>query len=37
MKFLELAKKRCSVRNFEPKKIEEKELLKILEAGRVAA
>ncbi len=36
MNFLELAKKRCSVRKFEAKKIEEEKLLKILEAGRVA-
>ncbi len=36
MNFLELAKKRCSVRKFETKKIEEEKILKILEAGRVA-
>ena len=36
MNFLELAKRRFSVRQFEPKKIEEDKLLKILEAGRVA-
>jgi nitroreductase len=36
MDFLELAKKRYSVRKYEPKKVEEEKLLKILEAGRVA-
>ena len=36
MNFLELAKKRFSVRNYEPKKIEEDRLLRILEAGRVS-
>ena len=36
MNFLELAKKRCSVRAFEPTKVEEEKLLQILEAGRIA-
>lgn len=36
MDFLELAKKRYSVRKYEDKKVEEEKLLKILEAGRVA-
>ncbi|WP_411680310.1 nitroreductase family protein [Clostridium thailandense] len=36
MDFLELAKKRYSVRKYEQKKVEEDKLLKILEAGRVA-
>ncbi len=36
MDFLQLAKKRYSVRNYLPKKVEEEKLLKILEAGRVA-
>ena len=36
MSFLELAKKRFSVREFESKKVEHKKLLQILEAGRVA-
>jgi len=36
MSFLELAKKRYSVRKFEAKKVEEEKLLQILEAGRVA-
>ncbi len=36
MTFLELAKKRFSVRNFDEKKVEEQKLLQILEAGRVA-
>ena len=36
MTFLELAKKRFSVRRFEAKKIEEEKLMQILEAGRVA-
>jgi nitroreductase len=36
MDFLELAKKRYSVRKYEPKRIEEEKLLKILEAGRIA-
>ena len=36
MSFLELAKKRCSVRDFEPVKIEEEKISQILEAGRIA-
>jgi nitroreductase len=36
MNFLELARKRFSVRHFEAKKVEEEKLLQILEAGRVA-
>lgn len=36
MDFLELAKKRYSVRKYESKKVEEEKLLKILEAGRIA-
>lgn len=36
MNFLELAKKRYSVRKYESKKVEPDKLLKILEAGRVA-
>lgn len=36
MDFLELAKKRYSVRKYEDKKVEEDKLHKILEAGRVA-
>ena len=36
MDFLELAKKRYSVRDYEGRKVEEEKLLKILEAGRVA-
>ena len=36
MEFLELAKKRCSIRKYEIRKVEEEKLLKILEAGRVA-
>jgi nitroreductase len=36
MDFLNLAKRRCSVRKYVPKKVEEEKLLKILEAGRVA-
>lgn len=36
MEFLELAKKRCSVRKYETRMVEEDKLLKILEAGRVA-
>lgn len=36
MNFLELAKKRFSVRHYEAKKVEEDKLLQILEAGRVA-
>lgn len=36
MDFLEIAKKRYSVRNYLPKKVENEKLMKILEAGRVA-
>lgn len=36
MEFLELAKKRCSVRKYESRKVEEDKILKILEAGRIA-
>ena len=36
MSFLELAKKRYSVRKYESKSVEEEMLLKILEAGRIA-
>lgn len=36
MGFLETAKKRYSVRDFQPMKVEKEKLLKILEAGRVA-
>jgi nitroreductase len=36
MDFLELAKKRYSVRKYQAKKVEEEKLAKILEAGRVA-
>lgn len=36
MEFLQLAKKRYSVRKYESKRVEEDKLLKILEAGRVA-
>lgn len=36
MEFLELVKKRYSVRSYEPRKVEEEKLMKILEAGRVA-
>lgn len=36
MSFLEIAKKRYSVRDFKPQKVEKEKLLKILEAGRVA-
>ena len=36
MDFLQLAKTRCSVRKYEPRKVEEDKLLKILEAGRIA-
>jgi nitroreductase len=36
MQFLELAKKRFSVRNFKPKRVEEVKLKKIIEAARVA-
>ena len=36
MEFLELAKKRCSVRSFTEKQVEQEKIEKILEAGRVA-
>lgn len=36
MDFLELAKKRYSVRSYQPKQVEEEKLQRILEAGRVA-
>lgn len=36
MDFLELAKRRYSVRKYKDKKVEKEKLLKILEAGRVA-
>lgn len=36
MNFIELAKKRYSVRNFQSKKVEKEKLLKVLQAGRVA-
>lgn len=36
MKFLELAKKRYSVRNYQEKKVEQEKLALILEAGRIA-
>lgn len=36
MDFLELAKKRCSVRKYVAREVEEDKVLKILEAGRVA-
>jgi nitroreductase len=36
MEFLELAKKRYSVRSYEAKRVEEEKIFKILEAGRVA-
>jgi len=36
MNFLEIAKKRYSVRKYLPRKVEEEKLLQILEAGRVA-
>lgn len=36
MNFLEIAKKRYAVRNFQSIKVEKEKLLKILEAGRVA-
>jgi nitroreductase len=36
MDFLELAKKRCSVRKYDEQKVEQEKLLKILEASRVA-
>lgn len=36
MNFLDIAKKRFSVRKYDQRKVEEEKLLKILEAGRVA-
>ncbi len=36
MDFLELAKKRYSVRDFSSKKVEKEKILKILEAGKIA-
>lgn len=36
MDFMDLAKKRYSVRNYQDREVEEEKLLKILEAGRVA-
>lgn len=36
MSFLEMAKKRYSVREYQPRNVEKEKLLKILEAGRVA-
>jgi nitroreductase len=36
MEFIDLAKKRYSVRNYLPKQIDEGKLFKVLEAGRVA-
>jgi len=36
MDFLELARKRYSVRNYSDRPVEEEKLLKILEAGRLA-
>ena len=36
MNFLELAKKRCSTRNYTDQKVEPEKLAKILEAARVA-
>lgn len=36
MEFLDLAKRRCSVRSYEKRKVEEEKLQKILEAGRIA-
>jgi len=36
MNFLDLAKKRYSVRKYQPQKVEKEKLLAILEAGRVA-
>ena len=36
MEFLELCKKRYSVRNFSSRKVEDEKLLKILEAGRIS-
>ena len=36
MEFLELAKKRYSVRQYEDRPVEEEKLRRVLEAGRVA-
>jgi nitroreductase len=36
MSFLELAKRRCSVRSFLPREVEEEKLLEVLEAARVS-
>lgn len=36
MSFLELAKKRCSVRSYQDRPVEEDKLMQVLEAGRVA-
>ncbi len=36
MEFLELCKKRYSVRKFSSRKVEDKKIMKILEAGRIA-
>lgn len=36
MNFMEIAKTRCSVRNYQSKKVEGEKLMQILEAGRVA-
>ena len=36
MSFLDIARKRCSVRSFLPKEVEEEKLLEVLEAARVA-
>ena len=36
MKFLDLAKKRYSVRKYQQKEVEEEKLMRILEAGRIA-
>jgi nitroreductase len=36
MDFMQLAKKRYSVRKYEPKKVEKEKLMQILEAGRIA-
>lgn len=36
MSFLDLAKRRYSVRSYQPEKVDEEKLLKILEAGRIA-
>jgi nitroreductase len=36
MSFLDLAKKRCSVRSYLPKEVEREKLLQVLEAARIA-